>query len=68
MTDNALVYTRSRRLRSRAAGPIGAHHITTPPYTPRWNGKAERVIQTLQDEWALRPRLAYSQQRTATAP
>ncbi|HEX8645381.1 MAG TPA: integrase core domain-containing protein, partial [Thermoleophilaceae bacterium] len=21
-------------------------------YTPRWNGKAERFIQTLQNEWA----------------
>jgi transposase InsO family protein len=27
-------------------------HIRTPPYTPRWNGKVERFIQTLQNEWA----------------
>ena len=33
-------------------GRAGARHITPPPYTPRWNGKAERVIRTLQDEWA----------------
>ena len=30
----------------------GARHIRTPPYTPRWNGKVERFIQTLQSEWA----------------
>ncbi len=31
---------------------VGARHIVTPPYTPRWNGKVERFIQTLQTEWA----------------
>jgi transposase InsO family protein len=51
MTDNAKVYTRSRRF-GELLSAIGAKHITTPPYTPRWNGKAERVIRTLQDEWA----------------
>jgi transposase InsO family protein len=30
----------------------GAKHIPTPPYTPRWNGKVERFIQTLKREWA----------------
>ncbi len=30
----------------------GLRHILTPPYTPRWNGKVERFIRTLQDEWA----------------
>ena len=30
----------------------GARHILTPPYTPRWNGKVERFIQTLKREWA----------------
>ena len=29
---------------------LGARHIRTPPYTPRWNGKVERFIQTLDDE------------------
>jgi transposase InsO family protein len=50
MTDNALVYTRSQRFREVLAS-CGARHITTPLYTPRWNGKAERFIQTLQNEW-----------------
>lgn len=51
MTDNAFVYTHSRRF-SEILGRIGARHITPPPYTPRWNGKVERFIQTLQNEWA----------------
>ena len=50
MTDNAKVYG-SRRFQGVLAA-AGARHITPPPYTPRWNGKAERVIRTLQDEWA----------------
>jgi transposase InsO family protein len=51
MTDNAFVYRHGRRFNELLA----AHaitHILTPPYTPRWNGKAERFIRTLQDEWA----------------
>jgi transposase InsO family protein len=63
MTDNALVYTNSRRFRELLSA-IGARHITPPPYTPRWNGKAERVIRTLQDEWAYAHRWENSQQRT----
>jgi transposase InsO family protein len=63
MTDNALVYTRSRRFRE-LIDQIGARHITPPPYTPRWNGKAERVIRTLQDEWAYAHPWPSSQQRT----
>jgi transposase InsO family protein len=50
MTDNAKVYGSHRFQGVLAAA--GARHITPPPYTPRWNGKAERVIRTLQDEWA----------------
>ena len=50
MTDNGNPY------RSCAFGGelerVGARHILTPPYTPRWNGKVERFIGTLQQEWA----------------
>jgi transposase InsO family protein len=62
MTDNALVYTRSRRFGATLAG-VGARHLTTPHYTPRWNGKAERFIQTLQNEWAYAHRWRNSSQR-----
>jgi transposase InsO family protein len=51
MTDNAWVYTKSPRFRALLAG-VGARHIATPPYTPRWNGKVESFINTLQQEWA----------------
>jgi transposase InsO family protein len=51
MSDNAFVYRYSQRFQAVLAA-VGARHITTPPYTPRWNGKIERFIRTLQDEWA----------------
>jgi transposase InsO family protein len=51
MTDNALTYTRGGRFQAILAA-YAIRHITTPPYTPRWNGKVERFIQTLQREWA----------------
>jgi len=51
MTDNAMVYRHSRGLRKLLEADQ-IRHILIPPYTPRWNGKAERFIQTLQNEWA----------------
>ena len=51
MTDNALAYRRSRAF-AAAIERHGARHVLTPPYTPRWNGKVERFIQTLKREWA----------------
>ena len=51
MTDNAMSYRNGRQFQQLLAAN-GARHITTPPYTPRWNGKVERFIQTLQREWA----------------
>jgi transposase InsO family protein len=51
MTDNAMVYRTSRRFQQLLTDR-GIRHIRTPAYTPRWNGKVERFIRTLQDEWA----------------
>jgi transposase InsO family protein len=51
MTDNAFAYVHSHAFRA-ALDELCARHIRTPPYTPRWNGKVERFIQTLDDEWA----------------
>ena len=51
MTDNAFAYRRSRDFQT-VLGELGARHIRTPAYTPRWNGKVERFIQTLDFEWA----------------
>lgn len=51
MSDNALAYRRSNAFRD-AIARHGARHILIPPYTPRWNGKVERFIQTLKREWA----------------
>lgn len=62
MTDGAMVYRRSRRFRA-LLDAVGARHIITPPYTPRWNGKVERFIQTLQNEWAYAHRYPSSSAR-----
>lgn len=51
MTDQHPTYRRSRRFAARLAS-LGIQHRMTRPYRPRTNGKAERFIQTLLDEWA----------------
>jgi transposase InsO family protein len=67
MTDNALVYTRGRRFRD-ALTAARVRHIRTPKRTPRWNGKVERFIQTLQNEWAYARLWQSSQQRARALP
>jgi transposase InsO family protein len=51
MTDGAWSYRNNRSLRELLAAH-GIRHIITPPYTPRWNGKVERLHQTMDREWA----------------
>jgi transposase InsO family protein len=50
MTDNHKAHT-SLAFQALLA-ELGARHILTPPYTPRWNGTLERFNQTLDEEWA----------------
>ncbi len=50
MTDNGVGYV-SHKFRD-AAIALGQRYIRTKPYTPKTNGKAERFIKTLQEEWA----------------
>jgi len=51
LTDNAFAYTNSTRYRA-VIDRLGARHKRTRPRRPQTNGKAERMIQTLLNEWA----------------
>ena len=51
MTDNARNYT-DARVFADAVRSIGAKHKLTRPRRPQTNGKAERFIQTMLNEWA----------------
>jgi transposase InsO family protein len=51
MTDNAFAYIHSHDFQ-HVLTEHAIHHIRIPPRTPRWNGKVERFIRTLDDEWA----------------
>jgi len=50
MTDGAWSYTRNRSLHQLLAAR-DVRQIVTPPYTPRWNGKVERFLRTIEREW-----------------
>jgi len=51
MTDNAFSYVHGRAFAAVLAS-AAVEHIRIPPYTPRWNGKAEAFIGILLREWA----------------
>ncbi|HEX3582682.1 MAG TPA: IS481 family transposase [Thermoanaerobaculia bacterium] len=63
LTDNGGCY-RSQAFAAACAN-TGIKHKRTRPYTPRTNGKAERMIQTLLREWAYRRPYSTSDARTA---
>ena len=66
LTDNAWAYG-SRAFRAVA----GAHGVTlklTRPHRPQTNGKAERFIQTLQNEWAYARRYRSNAERLHQLP
>jgi transposase InsO family protein len=66
MTDNGSCYAS----KAHAAGckALGLRHLRTRPYRPRTNGKAERFIQTLQNEWAYGRAYTSSDQRHEQLP
>jgi len=67
MTDNAFAYSKSKIFRHTLA-KLGARHLTTKPYTPRTNGKAERFIQTALREWLYGKTYASSAERATAMP
>jgi transposase InsO family protein len=65
MTDNGWAYTHGPRYAGVIAG-LSARHKRTRPYRPQTNGKAERFIQTLLNEWAYgRPYQSNQERRDA---
>ena len=63
LTDNGHCY-RSHAFRA-AVMALGLRHHFTRPYTPRTNGKAERLIQTALREWIYACSYLNSQERNA---
>ena len=66
MTDNGSAYR--SRAHAIACAQLGLRHLTTQPYRPRTNGKAERFIQTLIRRWAYGRTYNTSSERTAALP
>lgn len=60
MTDNGVGYKKRYRNRLKS---WGIKHITTRPYTPKTNGKAERFIRTSLEEWAYAQPYQHSTER-----
>lgn len=61
LTDNGTCF---RRLFDAACIRLGIRHLRTRPYTPKTNGKAERLVQTLLREWAYARPYTSSARRT----
>ena len=66
MSDNGSCY-RSKAF-AKACRDLGLKHVTTRPYTPKTNGKAERFIQTALREWAYAFAYPTSDRRAAELP
>jgi transposase InsO family protein len=66
MTDNGSCY-KAFDFRD-ACRDLKLKHITTKPYTPKTNGKAERFIQTALREWAYAQAYPTSNHRAAELP
>ena len=66
MTDNGSCYV--AHAHRAALRDLGLRHLRIRPYRPRTNGKAERFIQTLLDEWAWVRAYGSSPERAAALP
>ena len=66
MTDNGSCYV--AHAHRAALRELGLRHLRIRPYRPRTNGKAERFIQTLLNEWAFVRLYGSSAERTAALP
>jgi transposase InsO family protein len=66
MSDNGSAYT--SRLYAHTLRELGLRHLRIRPGRPRTNGKAERLIQTLLNEWAYSRAYGSSHERTAALP
>jgi transposase InsO family protein len=66
MSDNGSCYVSD--VHRQALRELGLRHLRIRPYRPRTNGKAERFIQTLLDEWAYVRVYGTSAERTAALP
>jgi transposase InsO family protein len=67
MTDNGWAYTHSNAYRA-VLDRLGAKHKRTRPFRPQTNGKAERFIQTLINEWAYARPYSSNTERSAALP
>lgn len=67
LTDNGWAYTHSAAYRA-VLERLGAGHKRTRPWRPQTNGKAERFIQTLINEWAYARPYGSNSERSAALP
>ena len=66
LTDNGSCYRAV--VHALACKALAIKHLRTRPYRPRTNGKAERFIRTLVDDWAYGAVYRTSSERTAALP
>jgi transposase InsO family protein len=63
MSDNGSCYR--SKLHALCCRMLGLRHLRTRPYRPQTNGKAERLIRTMLNEWAYAAIYRNSNERTA---
>ncbi len=66
MSDNGSAYI--SHAHQKALAQLGLKHLRIKPYRPRTNGKAERFIQTLLNEWAYTRIYGSCAERTKALP